>query len=198
MIISFEGGEGVGKSTHTRLLCAHLEHSGLPWLSLREPGGSSFSERLRPLFLQEGLDRMTELFLVLASRRENITKIIEPGLREGKIIIIDRFIDSTLVYQGVLRGIGVDNTRHVMELTGTWVEPDITFVMDVDPAHSLSRITPGDKFENQGLDFHQRIRTAFLDLAGEKRHIIIDADRPRDEVSRDILSHMDRIVKGFA
>ncbi len=98
----------MGKSTHTRLLCSHLEQRGLPWLSLREPGGSSFSERLRALFLQEGLDHMTELLLVLASRRENITKIIEPGLSEGKVVVIDRFIDSTLVYQGVLGCLGVE------------------------------------------------------------------------------------------
>jgi len=184
----------VGKSTHARLLCAHLEQRGLPWLSLREPGGSSFSERLRALFLQEGLDHMTELLLVLASRRENITKIIEPALAEGKVVVIDRFIDSTLVYQGVLGNLGLEKTRELMNLTGTWLEPDLTFIMDIDSGHSLARIVPGDKFENQGPEYHRKIRRSFLDLAVDKRHVIINSDRKRDEVARDIREKVDAVI----
>ncbi len=194
MIISFEGGEGVGKSTHSKLLCTHLQHRGLPWLSLREPGGSPFSELLRPLFFEQGLDHVTELLLVLSSRRENITKLIEPARAEGRIVVIDRFIDSTLVYQGVLGGIGIEKTRQIMALTGTWCEPDLTFVLDVEPARALQRIKPSDKFENQGLEFHQQIRKSFLELADQKRHVIIDADRKREEVSRDILARADSFL----
>lgn len=194
MIISFEGGEGVGKSTHSKLLCNHLEQRGLPWLSLREPGGSPFSEQLRSLFFEQGLDHMTELLLVLSSRRENIEKVIKPGVHEGKIVVIDRFIDSTLVYQGSLAGIGIERTRQIMELTGTWLEPDLTFVLDVDPARALKRIKPGDKFENQSLAFHRKIRKSFLELADPKRHVVIDADRLREEVSRDILAVADSFL----
>lgn len=186
----------MGKSTHSKLLCLHLEHHGLPWLSLREPGGSPFSELLRPLFFEQGLDHLTELLLVLSSRRENITKLIEPALSEGRIVVIDRFIDSTLVYQGVLGGIGVERTRQIMELTGTWCEPDLTFVLDIDPARALQRIKPADKFENQGLAFHEQIRKSFLELACRKRHAVIDADRNREEVSRDILTVADSFLHG--
>jgi dTMP kinase len=194
VIISFEGGEGVGKSTHSKLFCNHLQQRGLPWLSLREPGGSSFSEQLRPLFFEQGLDHLTELLLVLSSRRENITKLIEPAVAEGRIVVIDRFIDSTLVYQGVLGGIGVERTRQIMELTGTWREPDLTFVLDIDPARALKRIRPGDKFENQAIGFHEQIRKAFLELASQKRHVVIDADRKHEEVSRDILAVADSFL----
>jgi len=194
VIISFEGGEGVGKSTHSKLLCNHLQQRGLPRLSLREPGGSPFSERLRPLFFEQGLDNLTELLLVLSSRRENITKLIEPALAEGRVVVIDRFIDSTLVYQGVLGGIGIEKTRMIMELTGTWREPDLTFVLDIDPARALQRIKPSDKFENQGLAFHERIRKSFLELASGQRHVIIDGDREREEVSRDIIAVTDSFL----
>lgn len=194
MIISFEGGEGTGKSTHTELLCAHLDKYGLPRLSLREPGGSAFSEKVRGLFLHENIDVMTELLLVLSSRRENIVKMITPALSEGRIVIIDRFIDSTLAYQGVMGGLGVEKVRAIMEMTGTWLEPDLTIVLDIDPSVALERIVPGDKFELRGLAYHGRLRQAFLDLATGARHRVIDADRPRDLVSRDILSIVDEMT----
>ncbi|MBN2298380.1 MAG: dTMP kinase [Deltaproteobacteria bacterium] len=188
MIISFEGGEGVGKSTHCARLCSILDNKELPWLSLREPGGSSLSEKIRSLFMSEGIDTMTELLLVLASRRQNIEEIIKPGLAKGKVIVIDRFIDSTLVYQGIVGGLGYHETKNLMESSGTWIEPDITFVLDVDPAKALKRITPGDKFENRDNEYHQMIRKAFLDIATEKRHRIINADRDRIEVTHEIVS----------
>ncbi len=194
MIISFEGGEGVGKSTHSKRLMNHLNERGLPCLSLREPGGSPFSEQIRQLFFEEGLDPATELLLVLASRRENITKIIEPALQEGKVVIIDRFIDSTLVYQGLLRGIGIDAVRKTMELTSTWLEPDLTFVLDVAPERSLARIKPGDKFENQGIEFHEKIHQGFKAIAKDRRHMLIDADQPKDVVSSIIIEAADRLL----
>ena len=137
---------------------------------------------------------MTELLLVLASRRENITKIIEPGLSEGKVVVIDRFIDSTLVYQGVLGCLGVEKMKEIMKLTATWLEPDLTFIMDIDSGHSLARIVPGDKFENQGPEYHRAIRKSFLDLAVGKRHVIVNSDRPRDEVARDIRDKADAVI----
>ncbi len=192
MIISFEGGEGTGKSTHAKILSAHLEQHGLPWLSFREPGGSAFSEDIRGLFFHEGLDTITELLLILASRRENVVNLVRPAIEQGKVVIIDRFIDSTLAYQGVLGGLGVERVREIMENTETWIEPDLTFVLDVDPGRALKRIVPGDKFEIREPAYHQRLRQAFLDLAVGARHCIIDADRPRDQVSAEILSAVDR------
>jgi dTMP kinase len=193
VIITFEGGEGAGKTTHAALLCSHLTSKGLSWLSLREPGGCSFSEEVRSLFFRAGLDVMTELLLVLASRKQNIREVIEPGLSRGKIVVIDRFVDSTLVYQGIVGGLGYGAVRKLMEMSGTWLEPDLTFVMDVDPAIALNRIKPGDKFERKGIDYHQKLRDAFLGLAGDSRHRIIDSGQSRERVASEIIS----IVDGF-
>jgi dTMP kinase len=193
VIISFEGGEGVGKTTHVSHLCSYLSTKELPWLSFREPGGSLISEEIRALFLKEGLDAMTELLLVLASRKQNIMDLIAPGLAQGSIVIVDRFIDSTIVYQGIAGGLGRDTVKNLMEQSGTWLEPDLTFVMDMDPEAALKRITPGDKFENKDIHYHQSLRKAFLDIATDKRHRIINADRDTTEVAREI----DAIVEEF-
>jgi dTMP kinase len=194
VIISFEGGEGAGKTTHAAHLCSYLSKKELPWLSIREPGGSSISEEIRALFLKEGLDTMTELLLVLASRKQNIKELIEPGLEKGSTIIVDRFIDSTIVYQGIAGGLGIETVRHLMEQTGTWLEPDLTFVLDIDPAAALKRITPGDRFENKGIQYHHMLRKAFLDIATDKRHRIINAARNSIEVAREINSIVEEFL----
>jgi dTMP kinase len=197
VIITFEGGEGAGKSTQAALLISYLEAKGLPCLSLREPGGSSFSEEVRALFFREGLDVMTELLLVLASRRQNIKEIVEPALSRGTIVIIDRFIDSTMVYQGIVDGLGAENVRAIMEKTGTWLEPDLTFVLDVDPEISLARIDPGDKFERRGRQFHEKLRNAYRELAKEPHHYLIDSSRDRDTVREEIRVISDELLSGL-
>lgn len=161
---------------------------------IREPGGSFISEEIRNLFLSEGIDAMTELLLVLASRRQNINEIIRPGLEQGKIIIIDRFIDSTLVYQGLAGGIGLEKVKEIMKQTQTWLEPDITFVMDASPENALKRIIPSDKFEKKGIEYHLMLRKSFLDIATDKRHCIINTDRDLTEVRDEIFSVMDRLL----
>lgn len=188
MIITFEGGEGAGKTTNAAHLCSFLTMKGLPWLSFREPGGSSLSEKIRGLFLENDMDPLTELMLILASRRRNIEELVEPGLAAGKVIVIDRFIDSTLVYQGIVGGLGVRFVRSLMEQTGTWVEPDLTLVLDVDPQDALGRIDPSDRFELQGMEYHRGLREAFLGLATEARHRVIDTGRERSVVQAHIIS----------
>jgi len=191
VIITFEGGEGSGKSTNVAGLCSYLTIKGLPWLSLREPGGSCFSEEVRDLFLRHDLDVMAELLLILASRSHNISRIIEPGLAEGTIIIIDRFVDSTLVYQGIVGGLGYERVKDIMGHTGTWIEPDLTFMMDVSPELGLSRINPSDRFEHRGQDYHQRIRDAFLRISCTDRHRIIDTSLGREHVYERIIKEVE-------
>ncbi len=194
MIITFEGGEGTGKTTNAARLCSFLTMKGLPWLSFREPGGTSLSERIRTLFLDQGMDAMTELMLVLASRRQNIKDIIEPGLAAGRVIVIDRFVDSTMVYQGVLGGLGSRTVRSIMEMSGTWIEPDLTFVLDVSPELALARIEPSDRFELQDIGYHRRLREAFLAMATESRHRIVDTNRDRALVQAHIQSECGAIL----
>ncbi len=198
MIISLEGGEGAGKTTCVEHLCSHLTAHGLPWLSLREPGGSPLSEEIRSLFLHRDMDVMTELLLVLASRAQNISRIIKPGLRTGNVVVLDRFVDSTLVYQGMVGGIGVDRVRTLMELTGTWMEPDLTLVLDVPPEIAMERIEPGDRFENRDLAYHRRLRDAFLSVCTQKRHRIIDAARPADTVLGEVIRTADTLLCAYS
>jgi dTMP kinase len=191
VIISFEGGEGTGKSTNAAFLGSYLTSKGLPWLSFREPGGSPFSEEVRELFLKHDLDVMAELLLILASRAQNISRILTPGLAKGMIIIIDRFTDSTLVYQGIVGGLGYERVKALMELTETWIVPDLTFVMDVSSEQGLSRIKPSDRFENRDKDYHQRIRDAFLRISLNDRHRIIDTSCSPEQVHEQIIKEMD-------
>jgi dTMP kinase len=185
-IITFEGGEGVGKTTQAALLKEYLEKIGRRVVSFRDPGGSELSENIRKLFLSYQMDATTELMLLLAARRTNITTIIKPALDAGSVVIIDRFIDSTLVYQGIARGLGIDNVRNLMENTHTLIEPDLTFLLDIDPEIAFSRFTPSDRFEMRGLEMQKIIRQGFLDVCKEKRHHVIDADNSKEIIFEEI------------
>ena len=196
MIISLEGGEGAGKSTQACLLAEYLGERGLAVLSFREPGGTPFSEEIRGLFLKQELDPLTELLLVLAARRRNLIELINPALKRGDWVIIDRFIDSTLVYQGLVGGLGLDQTRTLMQASGTWTVPDLTLVLDMDPSRALTRIDPSrrSRFDRQESSFHLRVREGFVQLARERRHRIIDAVRPVPEVAQAIRSIVQEVL----
>lgn len=182
MIITFEGGEGVGKTTQAALLKQYFESISRPVVAFREPGGSSLAEKIRPLVLHEAMDPLTELMLILAGRRENITTIIHPAIASDTTVIIDRFIDSTLVYQGIAAGLGVERVREIMQATHTWLIPDLTFVLDLDTALAERRYTAADRFEHRERDYHQRLRQGFLTQATEPRHRIINTNRPKQTV----------------
>ena len=186
MIVSLEGGEGVGKTTQASLLKEYLEKQGRQVVSFREPGGSKLSENIRTLFLGCQMDAMTELMLVLAARRDNIKTLIEPAVSAGSVVIIDRFIDSTLVYQGIAGGLGTDSVRNLMEITHTWLEPDLTFLLDINPEIAFSRFIPSDRLEMRGLEMQKIIRKGFLDVCKEKRHHVIDADKPKEIIFEEI------------
>jgi dTMP kinase len=185
-IITFEGGEGAGKTTQAALLKEYLEKKGRRVVSLRDPGGSELSENIRKLFLSHPMDSMTEVMLLLAARRNNIATIIMPALDAGKIVIIDRFIDSTLVYQGIAGGLGIENVRKLMEITGTLIEPDLTFLLDMDPETAYSRFIPSDRLEQRGLETQKIIRQGFLDVCKKERHRVIDADMPEEKIFEEI------------
>lgn len=193
MIITFEGGEGVGKTTQVALLCSYLDRKGTSWLSIREPGGSPISEEIRGFFVKRDLHPITELFLILASRKENIRSLIEPAIADKKVVIIDRFIDSTFVYQGIAGGLGKEFVMNIMKLSSTYIEPDITFILDMNPEDAISRIIPNDKFEHKPLRFHEMIRQAFLNLPSEAGHVkdryyVIDASKTIEDVNKEIIS----------
>ncbi|MEE4187831.1 MAG: dTMP kinase [Roseobacter sp.] len=192
--ISFEGIDGSGKSTQSGKLAAYLRAKGHDVVETREPGGSPGAEEIRSLVLQGDPDRWsaeTEILLFTAARRDHMERLIAPALAKGKVVICDRFADSTRMYQGLSRGDlrGVVDTLHDLMIGR---EPDLTVLIDMDPAtglsRALSRQTADERFEAFGEDLQAQMRAGFLALAKEfpDRFRCVDGARPPEEVAADI------------
>ena len=192
--ISFEGIDGSGKSTQARLLADHLRAAGYDVVLTREPGGSPGAEEIRALVLQGDPDRWsaeTELLLFTAARRDHLERVIDPALAAGKIVICDRFADSTRMYQGLSRG----DLRATVDALHSLVigrEPDLTVLIDMDPTQGLARAKARqgieERFEDFGADLQATMRAGFLSLAQEfaDRFRVIDGARDIDTVARDV------------
>lgn len=201
-LISFEGGEGTGKSTQTRLLKAALEAHGKRVVLTREPGGSPGAEEIRKLVVEGEPQRWTplsETLLFIAARVDHVARLIEPMLARGEWVVSDRFSDSTYVYQGIARGLGVEKVRRLHEAVLSSFAPDLTIILDLDPAEGLKRAGGRgrgreDRFERFGADFHQKLRAAFRDiaLAEPQRCVVVDGGRPSEIVAADVW----RVVEG--
>lgn len=194
--ITFEGGEGAGKSTQAKLLAEALEKAGVETLLTREPGGTFGAEAIRDLVLKGTSDRwsgMTELLLMYAARLDHVQKLIKPALERGVWVISDRFSDSSLAYQGYARGLGADKVKAVHKAVMDGFEPDLTILFDMDPVLSQKRVeTRGEsltRFDAEGLEFHKVLRDAFLAIAEENAHRVetVDADGSRANVQNRIL-----------
>lgn len=193
--ITVEGGEGAGKSTQIRLLAEHLRGLGRTVLTTREPGGSPGAEEIRALLVTGATGRwrpVTEALLHYASRHEHLAVTVWPALAAGTWVLCDRFADSTRAYQGYGLGVplAVLDALHA-QAVGDFT-PDLTLILDIDPAAGLSRTSdrPGaeDRYERMGADFHRRLRDGFLDIARRdpERCAVVDAARPVDAVQADI------------
>jgi len=172
--VTFEGGEGAGKSTLAKGVYERLRQEGRDVLFTREPGGTKFGEEVRGLILHRDgftIGARAELFLFLASRAQHVEEVIRPALEAGKIVICDRFIDSTIAYQGIARELGVEYVSSLNMMATMGLSPDATFIVDIDPVVGLERTLKrskgekGDRIEDEGLQFHKMIRQAFLKLA---------------------------------
>lgn len=194
LFISFEGIDGSGKSTQARLLADHLRAQGHDVVLTREPGGSPGAEEIRALVLQGDPDRWsaeTEILLFTAARRDHLERTIRPAVAAGKIVICDRFADSTRMYQGLSRGDlrGVVDDLHALMIG---LEPDLTVLIDMDPSQGLSRAkarqTVEERFEDFGEDLQVAMRAGFLALAKEyaARFAVIDGARALEEVAMDV------------
>jgi len=194
LFVTFEGIDGSGKSTQARLLADHLTAQGHDVVLTREPGGSPGAEEIRALVLQGDPDRwsaQTEILLFTAARRDHLERTIRPALDAGKVVICDRFADSTRMYQGLSRG----DLRQMVDDLHTLmigVEPDLTLLIDMDPANglerALSRQTAEERFEDFGVELQAKMRAGFLSLAEEfsDRFQVIDGGRDIDSVARDV------------
>ncbi|GGC08745.1 thymidylate kinase [Marivita lacus] len=194
LFLSFEGIDGSGKSTQARMLADRLRNDGVDVVHTREPGGSPGAEEIRALVLQGDPDRWsaeTEILLFTAARRDHLERTIQPALHAGKVVICDRFADSTRMYQGLSRGnlrAKVDALHDLM----IGVEPDLTLLIDMDPALGLSRAkarnTVEERFEDFGASLQEAMRAGFLALALEyaDRFRVIDGARDADSVAEDV------------
>ncbi|MGL4310999.1 MAG: dTMP kinase [Paracoccaceae bacterium] len=194
--ITFEGIDGSGKSTQARMLADSLRANGTDVVLTREPGGAPGAEEIRRLVLEGDPDRWsaeTEILLFTAARRDHLEKTILPGLAAGRTVISDRFADSTRIYQGLRSG---DLRAHVDTLHSLMIgrEPDLTFIIDMDPAIGLSRAKgrkgAEERFEDMGEAMQVRMRAGFLSLAAEfpERCRVIDGERPPEVVAADVLA----------
>lgn len=196
--ITFEGIDGSGKSTQARLLADHLTKAGRSVVLTREPGGSAGAEEIRALLLTGDPERwsaQTEILLFTAARRDHLEKTVQPALDAGQIVISDRFADSTRVYQGATRG----DLRHTVDQLHDLMigrEPDLTVIIDMDPAKALrrglARSSGEDRFEDMGLSFQETLRHGFLRLAQDfhDRCVVIDGDRDPAAVASEIRAYL--------
>ena len=204
--ISFEGGEGSGKTTQMKKLVAWLEAHGLAERTLvtREPGGTPSAEAVRDLLVKGAADRWlpaTEAMLMSASRHEHVEYVLRPALADENIILCDRYNDSTRIYQGVVGGVPHHAIEALNRLACGDLEPDLTILLDMDVTTGLQRAghrdTTENLFESKGMAFHQRVRSGFLDLAAgaPTRFAVIDAERDADTIHKDIANLVEARLK---
>jgi len=197
MFITLEGPEGSGKTTAVEAAVKELEARGYQIVRTREPGGTPIAEQIRNVILDKEntkMDPRTEALLYAASRRQHLVEKVWPALKEGKIVICDRYLDSSLAYQGGARGLGVDNILNVNMFATENTFPDLTLLFDITPEEGLKRIAANasrevNRLDLEKLEFHHKVRNTFLELAKKypERYVIIDASKSREEVAKATL-----------
>jgi dTMP kinase len=195
--VTFEGGEGCGKSTQLKLLAHRLEAAGVAVRTLREPGGTAVGEAVRAILLDPdhtGLDDTAEILLYEAARAQLVAEVIEPALEAGEVVLCDRFYDSTTAYQGHARGIPLGHVDALNLAATGGLAPDRTIVLDVEPELGLTRATTqgADRLESEDLAFHQRVRCGFLAIAAEEpdRVRVVDASGDVDSVAERVAASL--------
>jgi dTMP kinase len=194
LFVVFEGGDGAGKSTQIRLLRAAIERSGREVVVTREPGGTALGERIREQLLSHASDGMSdraEALLYAAARAEHVEEVIRPALAAGKVVLCDRFVDSSVVYQGAGRGLGEEPVEELNRWATAGVVPTLVVLLDLDPEDGLRRAVGDghpDRLEAAGLEFHRAVRAAYLRRADAhaERTLVLDASRPVEDLHAEI------------
>ena len=197
-LISFEGPEGAGKSSVLEAVLPLLEEKGIPFITTREPGGVDISEKIRQVILDPdhtSMDAKTELLLYIASRRQHLVERVLPALAAGKIVLMDRFIDSSVAYQGYGRGLSVEDIEWLNQFATDGLKPDLTLYFDLDVEEGLARIAKNqerevNRLDLEGLELHQKVRQGYLALAEKEpeRIVKIDASQSFEAVFADVLA----------
>lgn len=201
IFITFEGADGAGKSVQCQLLASAMKKSDISYVLVREPGGTLIGEQIRKILIDRSSANMTEkaeLLLYLASRAQLTFEVIKPALRQGKVVISDRFADSSVVYQGVVRHIGVSIVEELNAFATSNLEPDITFLLDEKPQVFYRRLNKKrlDRLESEGSQFIEKVVNAYRNLANQNTHrfVILDASLPVNDIHNMIV---DTLKKRF-
>jgi dTMP kinase len=206
MFITFEGVEGVGKTTHLKSVAEYLQQAGMEVLVTREPGGTQMGDEIRTLVLkprEEKIVPIAELFLMFAARAQHIETVIKPALARGQWVLCDRFVDSSYAYQGAGRGI---NPQIIAECEGLIVgdlKPNYTWIFDAPAEIGLSRISNRaqlDRIESEKIEFFNRVRDCFLALAkaNPKRYTVIDGSKSLDQVRHAVIKLVERLIHEYS
>ena len=202
LFVSFEGGDGVGKSTQVSLLGHHLAALGREVVVTREPGGTPLGLELRQAILHgEDLDPRTEALLYAADRAHHVATLVRPALERGAVVLTDRYLDSSVAYQGTGRGLGADEVERLSLWAARGLLPHVTVLLDLDPAVGLARLTGDpDRLESAGADFHRRTREAFLARAAQDpgRWLVLDAAQPAEVVAAQVRERLAPFLAGAA
>lgn len=214
LLITFEGGEGVGKSTQAKILSHQLEKYGVDCIKTQEPGGSILGNNIRKWIKSSGnISPLSETLLFEAARSQIITEIIIPGLRQNKVVIVDRFIDSTISYQGFGHGLNVEIISQLNKIATKNITPNLTILLDIEPEIALSRVSNQTdlfteenndkrvdsenqrKFEQKPLEFHEKVREGYLSISkNEKRWCVINAEQKSDVIAKFILDRTKELL----
>ena len=200
LFITFEGGEGCGKSTQSRLLLKKLEQQNIPVVLTHEPGGTALGNEVRKTLKRQrgsSISPQAELFLFAASRAQLVAELIRPALAEGKVVICDRFTHSTLVYQGYGRGLDLTFVETVNNMATGNLKPDLAILLDISPEQGLARKRSlKDRFEQEDLSFHRRVREGYLKMAAAEpdRWLVIDASLPKGKIAEIIWDRVSRLL----
>lgn len=197
LFITFEGIEGSGKSTQSKKLQEFFLQNKIESILTREPGGCEIAEQIRKILLDEKFNNMqtvTEILLNFSARLEHVEQVIKPALKQGKVVICDRFFDSTYAYQGSAHGVDFSVIEKIHKITLNDFEPDITFLIDVDVEQAFARINSridNNRYEKLGLEFHQKVRSGFLKLADKNQRIKkIDGSQNIEQILLEIIKHL--------
>ena len=199
MFIAFEGGDGAGKSTQVQLLADALRARGETVIVTREPGGSPVAEKIRDVVLDIanlGLDDRSEALLYAASRAEHVAKVVRPALERNEVVITDRYMDSSIAYQGAGRGLGVERIEELNLWATQGLQPDFVIILDVEPQHGLSRVEDPNRLEEESTEFHAVARKAFLTRASQNpaKYLVLNA---RDDINTISVAILEAVLKKF-
>ncbi len=209
--LTFEGIDGSGKTTQLEMLAERLRARNVSVTTAREPGGTPVGDAIRRILLDSATVRLTplsEVLLYFASRAQNVAEVVEPALQAGQVVLCDRYVDASAAYQGCGRGLGPEVVRDLERIACRGLKPDLTFVLDIEPATGVSRALERNRdressrkadesrFEREGMEFFNRVRSAYLEIAAREpeRVVVLNGERSREAIHADVWQHARRML----